>query len=1247
MAEEQITYESLQEDQNFLNSAFHSLRGLGQNVSEDPKDIIDSFLNMRRYFDVNLGSTLIQGKKIEEWPDEYKQLYSHALSKIDKLPMAGSPSGGGAPLLDAILDYGGAGLSDPTNLASGVAALFTAGLGGIGIQAAKEATKRGVMAAIQARLKASIGKNMLKAYLAEGSVAALGGGSQQKLIQDVDMSLGRRKEGDYNYLHILGQGAAEGILSPLAGVTTNLIGGSVIDATKPLIKKATDLQAVSNVTNWLKNNLAPLSAFDEVSVRLTERATGETRPVEEIVEKISLRIDNTMKKDFPEIEGSNLVNAAMEGEAKALAEVKKRSPEMAAHLDEWFGYVRQVQDLAGSAKYASKKVKNIYKYDSNKPGGYARDIYEKFSKTSRATIDEFLERPENKNIKDDLFKLIKENPKVWGRKSKLFTEKGKPLYKTNEQRDKRLGTFLEELYDPKATGKARLGPLKSREDIPDVIKQIYGYNFNPGIRALETVRGIVESSARIRLASSLADSLMKRGQAVKAEVMDDPNMVPLVTYLDPQKNTAINPDAPFVFRKDLYDPALSKIYVPKDEASTLKLLSEGFDGRILDDVLGGKGKDLLNLFAGIQGYIKKSKTVYSLQAQARNALGAVQYVMATGNGRGIIDGIRLLAPANKERRKELVDVVSRLGLKGSQVDIGQIMTRIGDLDNIKDKSLLQRAALNIMTLGVPALESTKIPLKMFGAKKDIEIGKPIAKYAQKAYVATDDIGKIASFLRERKRSQDIWDARPDTEKDLLRKQFSDEFGIDQAVKDFDTKLLDEDAVKKVMNIVPVYSRIPKILEKMRGIPILGSFTAFPAENLRNKYNLFKLAGNEIQEGILTGNKELVKAGRDRLLMQVTVASAPSVAAYTYNIMNDTDHVVDAIRESGPPWSKYHALAVRRDKKNPDKYFVSDLSYNNPDQFALDMIMPFMIDAANGRDIVESLDENFLKMLKQQASVFLEPSMATQQGEKTLDMIKALQKGDGDAFARAASEYYKLAEPGFAKTAREMGTDLGMLKDFPEVERNLSRLYFGEDRKHFEDSGSLSDWFAKHGLNKAYGPLLMPWSMASREREFNPKKNFAFTSRTLLRNSSNDFRQGATSIENELTDPTLSIDYEDIGKRYDSMLAEEYAAYQQMAGLVSSYKRFMKPTELNRLILKDKDARGSLSKRGARFLLANKYSVSPSKRLSTKKELFKKIRDKNPDISLPDLKKYFLTIEKKYDGLSLSEDAPEPLEFKEE
>ena len=63
---------------------------------------------------------------------------------------------------------------------------------------------------------------------------------------------------------------------------------------------------------------------------------------------------------------------------------------------------------------------------------------------------------------------------------------------------------------------------------------------------------------------------------------------------------------------------------------------------------------MLNLFSGIQGYIKKNKTVNSLQAQARNALGAIQYTIATGNGRGLIDGIKLLGPASKERRQEII-----------------------------------------------------------------------------------------------------------------------------------------------------------------------------------------------------------------------------------------------------------------------------------------------------------------------------------------------------------------------------------------------------------------------------------------------------------------------------------------------------------------------------------------------------------------------------------------------------------------
>ena len=147
-----------------------------------------------------------------------------------------------------------------------------------------------------------------------------------------------------------------------------------------------------------------------------------------------------------------------------------------------------------------------------------------------------------------------------------------------------------------------------------------------------------------------------------------------------------------------------------------------------------------------------------------------------------------------------MDTIDKLGLKGSSLDIGQVLSRIGELDNVKDMGKLRKSILNIATLGTPYLENTRI-------------GKPVAKALQKAYVASDDMGKIASFFRERKRAEEIWKGRSDAQKNVLRQQFADRFGYNPKRKDFDARLLDEEAVSKAMNLLPVYSRIPLILEK--------------------------------------------------------------------------------------------------------------------------------------------------------------------------------------------------------------------------------------------------------------------------------------------------------------------------------------------------------------------------------------------------------------------------------------------------
>ena len=459
-----------------------------------------------------------------------------------------------------------------------------------------------------------------------------------------------------------------------------------------------------------------------------------------------------------------------------------------------------------------------------------------------------------------------------------------------------------------------------------------------------------------------------------------------------------------------------------------------------------------------------------------------------------------------------------------------------------------------------------------------------------------------------------------------------------------------------MNILPIYSRIPRILERMRGLPLVGSFTAFPAENLRNKYNLFKLAGEEIREGAMTNNSALLRSGGQRLASQLTIAAAPSIAAYTYNSMQGTDNMENAVRQAGSPWSRNHANAIRKDKKN-DKYYTTDLSYNNPDQFTLDMIMPFMIDAFNGKDLTKNLDKTFTEIAAAQVAPFLDPSLALQVGGLMLDAAKGLNSDNDEETAKSLAKAYKTMEPGLVQMAREAGTDLGMFDtklalpeflggaDVSEIERILNPLYFGEERSRFSDTNDLTNYLAKLGPNWNYGTGLAPWSFASKEKEFNPKKNFAFGTRTLLKNADDDFDTNRNSIKNMLIDKSLPLNYNTIIKLYDDALSEQFESHKNVASLISSYMEFMKPIEIKKM-LSDKKIAGPLSKKGITGLLSNMYMPADGKLLSRNKELIKEIRTANPSVSVVDLVKLFRGVERDYLKRSLSESTPEEIEFKD-
>ncbi|NCW69109.1 MAG: hypothetical protein EBV86_11175, partial [Marivivens sp.] len=291
----------------------------------------------------------------------------------------------------------------------------------------------------------------------------------------------------------------------------------------------------------------------------------------------------------------------------------------------------------------------------------------------------------------------------------------------------------------------------------------------------------------------------------------------------------------------------------------------------------------------------------------------------------------------------------------TNVEINQILGRLADARKIEDEKglagFLGRRFLDLSSGGIASLERTGI-------------GKKLSRKAERTYTGTDDVGKIMTLLGERGRAQSIFNNLSPEAKQLKRVEFSENFGVPLPAKNFkkfDDDMLFEEAAGKTLNIIPVYDRVPKILEKMRDIPILGAFTAFPAENLRNKYQILKLGAQELREGFETGNKALQIAGVERLKSQITMAALPTVAAYTYNQVMGTDKVEPGARKTQPDWAKYHALQIRpkgKDKEGNDTYGITDLSYNNPDQYVLDIITPLMMAAASGEDVVEKLDELF-------------------------------------------------------------------------------------------------------------------------------------------------------------------------------------------------------------------------------------------------------------------------------------------------
>ena len=268
MTQKNISYEGLQKDPDFISSAYHTLRALGENPSTDPKEIVDTFLTKRRWFNANLGATAQQSSTIiNDFSPDLLTLYQHAVDKVDAMPNFGEDS---APGWEATGDYVYASLTDPLNIISGLASFFTFGGAGAAGLATKEGVKLGFRKALEAKIKSLIskeGRQRLaqtgKVLAVEGSTAGVGAASIENLSQNVEIATGKRTEKDYGNIAL--HGTVGTVAGPAIGGTASLGYNTVKKVLGSEIIKEVSSEVAESVGTQLSKTRLGEKAVDKIS----------------------------------------------------------------------------------------------------------------------------------------------------------------------------------------------------------------------------------------------------------------------------------------------------------------------------------------------------------------------------------------------------------------------------------------------------------------------------------------------------------------------------------------------------------------------------------------------------------------------------------------------------------------------------------------------------------------------------------------------------------------------------------------------------------------------------------------------------------------------------------------------------------------------------------------------------------------------------------------------------------------------
>jgi len=423
-----------------------------------------------------------------------------------------------------------------------------------------------------------------------------------------------------------------------------------------------------------------------------------------------------------------------------------------------------------------------------------------------------------------------------------------------------------------------LSIVTPRKEIPAEIRQLWGEIKDPRVNILNSVQRMAAFLETHQMLRDMKDAGMNKiffstpRQGFSTRIVTDGSRTasPLNMFVEGMRN---------------------EIYTSEEIADALRYT---FGGRSRPESAIQK---LGEFYLKANGISKFAKTVLSVQTQVRNVLGNAQFLVANGyifspDGAIALQKLRELAlpvagtTLGISRDKAMRDYaakLSRLGIVGQGFFANEMQSYFKDANvntaiNFYDNYLMRAV-------------------------------KTVGKVATSAYQLGDQIPKVIAFEVELARLRRAFPSTPASRLEVM-------------------------AADKVLNLLPTYSRIPRLGNTLRSQPFLGSFISFPLEVVRTGYNLI----GTINEELRSENPEIRKTGAYRLVgslvATVGFTAAASAIATAMGIDDEEDR---AIRQLDAPWDKYSTkLYLGRDDKGNVQQV--NLSYVDPYNYFRDPLI---------------------------------------------------------------------------------------------------------------------------------------------------------------------------------------------------------------------------------------------------------------------------------------------------------------------